>query len=319
MKGRIIVLGGAGFIGYHLSFFLASKYFNNTIIIVDNFINSKMDDKLLTLLEFTNVSFVEGNLCDETFVSNLIQQDDFVINLAAFNGTSNFYNYPFSVLENSAVSAILVAKYCAIKGAEKYIYFGSSESYAGGVELGIIDVPTKEDVPLVTMDPRNPRWSYGSAKTIGEISCHSAHDQYSLNFIILRIHNIYGPRMGFNHVIPDLIRKFKSGDGSVTGLNETRSFLYVGDAVEIISQIIESKESLNLTINVGSDDEISIKELANKIKNLVNPNIVIFDAGRIAGSVIRRKPDLTLMKKFVNHKFKSLDEGLEEVLKDAFT
>lgn len=317
MKDRLIVLGGAGFIGFHLSSFLANKYPDTNIFIVDSFVNSKKDDYLRKLLEQPNVSLIEGNLCEESFVSNLIQKNDFVINLAAFNGTSNFYNFPLSVLENSAISAILAAKYCALKGAAKYIYFGSSESYAGGVELGVVELPTKEDVPLVTVDPKNPRWSYGSAKTIGEIACHAAFAQYGLSFNILRVHNIYGPRMGIHHVIPDLINRFNKGDGTVFGMDETRSFLYIDDAVQMISEVISNENCKNLTLNIGSENEISIKDLSSMIRDLVNPELELKSFQRIPGSVMRRRPDMTLTRNFVNPKFTQLSDGLKIVVKDV--
>ena len=107
---------------------------------------------------------------------------------------------------------------------QKYIYFGSSESYAGGLDLGIIELPTKESIPLVVPDIENIRWSYGASKTLGEIATISNHVQNKLNFLIVRLHNIYGPRMGVKHVIPDLIQRFLAFNGGVYGLDETRSF-----------------------------------------------------------------------------------------------
>jgi UDP-glucose 4-epimerase len=316
MKNRIVILGGAGFIGYHLSFFLAEKYPTTRIIIADSFINSKLDSRLLELLERPNVRLIEGNLCEETFVSNLIQQNDYVLNLAAFNGTANFYNFPFSVLENSAISAILAPKYCAINGAKKYIYFGSSESYAGAIQLGLVDLPTKEDVPLVVVDPKNPRWSYGSAKTIGEIAAHAVHAQYGLSYNILRVHNIYGPRMGINHVIPDLINRFNEGNGTVYGIEETRSFLFVTDAIHMISEIMSNKSCENLTLNIGSEDEISIKDLSLLIKDLVKPELELTPLDRIPGSVVRRRPDMSLTRSFVSPALTNLSDGLKLVIKD---
>jgi nucleoside-diphosphate-sugar epimerase len=151
----------------------------------------------------------------------------------------------------------LAAEYSAISNVKKYVYFGSSESYAGGLDLEIIDLPTKENVPLVVPDITNVRWSYGASKTLGEIATISNHEQHKLNFLIVRLHNIYGPRMGIKHVIPDLIQRFLALDGGVYGIDETRSFMFVDDFIELLMALaFESGIKQNCVYNIGSQNEI---------------------------------------------------------------
>jgi nucleoside-diphosphate-sugar epimerase len=197
----------------------------------------------------------------------------------------------------------------------KYIYLGSSESYAGGVNLGFVAVPTSEDVPLVIENVKNIRWSYGLAKTFGEIACYAANKQLGLNFQILRIHNIYGPRMGNKHVIPDLIEKFRAGNMEVPGYSESRAFMYIDDLVGIIKFVISQDYNDSKLINVGSQYETLIKILAEKIAKLLGVEDDIKPLESWPGSVRRRLPNTSLLRSIYSFNETSLDEGLNKTVK----
>ena len=213
---RHVFLGGAGFIGYHLAdFYSQSSDFE--ILIIDNLVRGENDQYFQELCSKRNVTYKNLDLCDAEELSKVLMQGDIVFNLAAINGTQNFYNQPLNVLRNTAVSAIAIVEACRNVGVQKYIYFGSSESYAGAVQLGLATIPTPENVPFVFPDPTNLRWSYGLSKSIGEIASYALYKESQIDFLICRVHNIYGPRMGLEHVIPDLITKFLSGNLEVYG------------------------------------------------------------------------------------------------------
>jgi nucleoside-diphosphate-sugar epimerase len=313
-NNRIVILGAAGFLGFNLA-----KYFHQNssleIILVDNFLNGKKDLDFLQLINSTRIKFLELDLSCHNSYENLFLSTDIVLNCAAFNGTQNFYNRPADVIRNSALSSILAAQYCAVANVISYVYFGSSESYAGGVSIGITKVPTAENVPLVLEDVRNPRWSYAASKSMGEVATIANHLQNNLQYYILRIHNIYGPRMGTHHVIPDLIKKFSMGNFQVHGVNETRAFFYVEDLNNILSQIIFShKVRINSTYNVGSTHEIRIADLAELLLKEMNIHAKIQPIDPFLGSVRRRCPDTSLLKSQISYTETPLVEGINKTL-----
>ncbi len=178
---RIVILGAGGFIGFHVARAL-SQSIDLELILIDNFINSERDFEFSKLINKNTVEYINIDLSKESNYENLFKREDIVINCAALNGTQNFYTSPTLVLRNSAITAILAAEFAAKIGVQKYIYLGSSESYAGGLNLNLFDLPTPENVPLTVPDIRNPRWSYGISKTIGEVSTISNHFEFNLNY-----------------------------------------------------------------------------------------------------------------------------------------
>jgi nucleoside-diphosphate-sugar epimerase len=311
---RIIVLGSAGFIGFHLSVEL-SKIKGVSLVIVDNYVRGSNDLAYKNLSEMENVQAINLDLSIESSYENLFQRGDYVINCAALNGTQNFYDFPVQVIRNSAITSILAAEYGSRIGVKKYIYLGTPESYAGGIELGIITIPTPENVPLIIESPLNLRWSYAASKTIGEVASIANLEQYGLNSIILRVHNIYGPRMGNNHVIPDLVEKFINGNFEVHGVNETRAFMYIDDLIKILVKFIfENNEFKNRIFHIGSSKETLILDLANLIMNELKIEGAIIPIKNFVGSVSRRLPDTTLLNNYISYKETELKSGIKKYI-----
>ena len=310
---RVVILGAAGFIGYHLAKSLAVEA-KVDLLLVDNFIRGANDEDFLKLSGLQNVNFAELDLSKESSFENLFNMSDLVINCAALNGTQNFYQVPLDVMLNTGISAFFAARYAALAQVHKYIYLGSSESYAGGVNLGFVGVPTSESVPLVIENIENIRWSYSLGKTFGEIACYSANSQLGLNFQILRIHNIYGPRMGNKHVIPDLIEKFRLGNMEVPGHGESRAFMYIDDLVGVVRFLIANENNDIKLMNVGSQTETLIKILAEKIAKVLEIEKAIKPLESWPGSVKRRLPDTSLLRSIYAFDETSLDEGLDKTI-----
>lgn len=313
-KQRIVILGAAGFIGYHLA-----RYFHENcdlnIVLIDNFVRGTNDAEFKELINFKRIEFKELDLTQENTFIDLFTINDIVINCAAMNGTQNFYEKPVQVIRNSAISAVYAAEYCSKAKVKKYLYFASSESYAGGVTMGYTSVPTTENVPLLVQDVYNPRWSYAASKTIGEVATIANHHQYNLQFIILRIHNIYGPRMGLKHVIPDLIHKFSSGNMQVHGVHESRAFFYINDLNKILFEFVFNEKIIsNLVYNVGSNTEINVLDLAKIIREELNIDQEIEPLDAFNGSVPRRCPDTSLLRSQINYTETDLMDGLRATL-----
>lgn len=305
-----LITGAHGFIGFHLAKRLVFEDIN--LILVDKLAENELDFEFRELLCNPKVTFFSLDLSQEESCES-IPDVDLVFHLAALNGTQNFYSKPLSVLRHSSIPSLnLLERFHSV---EKFFYAGSSESYAGGINLGLLDIPTGENIPLVIDDVRNPRWSYACAKTFGEIACMSAAKQYGTNILIGRLHNIYGPRMGFNHVIPDFIRRALNHEYLLFGTQNTRSFLYISDAVEDILNLMK-KPTLPDIFNIGGGDEITIIELAQKILTLMERSqIAITQSPSPEGSVFRRVPDLRKINTLLGERTRtSLDAGLKSTL-----
>lgn len=311
LSPRIVILGAAGFIGFQLAKRLVES--GQNVVGVDNFLRGKNDKLQSELSNARNYRFVNLDLTVESEYTGLFNQHDFVYNCAAFNGTQNFYSNPLSVIENSAIPAIYAAKYAALAKVNRYIYFGSSESYAGGLSLGLVPIPTPEMIPLTIPDVSEVRWSYATSKTIGEIASFAAKKELGLTIQILRIHNIYGPRMGDKHVMPDLIEKFQNKDFTVHGVDETRSFFFIEDLIDVLLDL-SMLESVPEVLNIGSMNEVRIGDLANLIAKLMNISDGIVPVEGFSGSVLRRCPDTSLLKSIVEFTETPLEVGLAKTI-----
>ena len=265
-----------------------------------------------------NVTFLKADITDSSSFDRL-GEFDYVYHLAAINGTENFYNIPDKVLRVGVLGTINVLDWFIKQKKGKILFSSSSETYAGALKVMSNDfpIPTPENVPLVIDDPKNVRWSYGAGKIIGEVAFHSYSSAHKMEkYSIIRYHNIYGPRMGFEHVIPQFIERIEKGANPfhILGGQETRSFCFVDDAVLATQMVMESEKTNGHVIHIGrSDGEISIIDLANKLFEVakIRPEIEIRDAPE--GSVMRRCPDVGSLEDLGFSPAVELDEGLIKI------
>lgn len=318
---RVLITGGAGFIGYHLAQHLV-EHTAHDIVLVDNLWRGKHDDDLSKLLEHPRVTFVQGDLTDSAFLPTLSGTFDYVYHLAAVNGTRLFYEVPHEVLRINILSHFNILEW--VKGMEKkprVLFTSSNEAYAGALEsFGQLPLPTPEDVPLVISDVYNPRWTYAGTKLIGELLMISYGKSFGIPSVIVRPHNFYGPRAGYDHVIPQMIARIEAKEDPFTiyGADETRSFCYIEDAVRAMRLIMESA-SFNLEraeiFHIGSDEETLISDLAEALFEVAGwrPDSLV-PAESKKGSVKRRLPDTTKLKVIGWRNETTLKCGLQKTL-----
>ena len=230
------------------------------------------------------------DLTDPTII-RLLPDVDMVVHLAAFNGTRHFYQRPLDVIrDNILPTQYLLDRYAGNTGL--FVFTGTCESYAGMTDHYGWPVPTPETVPLVVTDVQNPRWSYGGSKILNELQCAAAHSQLGQDYIVLRYHNVYGPGQR-DHFIQEFWQRAQRGEFSLYGWDNTRSWMYIEDAVQATMMVMQTVACRNQIINIGTDQEYTIQDMAKMIMDAADlrGDLELHDAP--AGSVRRRCADVT--------------------------
>jgi nucleoside-diphosphate-sugar epimerase len=224
-------------------------------------------------------------------------------------GTVNFYAIPDVVLDVNLRGALNVAQACVSENVGRVLFSSSSEVYGIPQEF-----PTPESAPLVVPDPTNPRWSYGVSKIAGELTVVHTARRHGFEYVILRYHNVYGPAMGWDHVIPQFIARLVrdeeftvQGDGS-----QRRAFCYVDDVIVPTAAALTASKAANGIFNVGNPaEEHSINELVAALERVsgrtIRPRHVPFEWP----GTDRRLPDVSRAEFVLGLRpTVTLDEGL---------
>lgn len=305
---NILITGGLGFIGKNLAISLSKK---NNVKILDNSFRKNFSD-----LKFPNkIKIIKGDIKNPKTLSKCLKNVDTVFHLAFINGTKYFYSKPKLVLDVGIKGTLALFDQIEKSNVKKVILASSSEIYQTPKKI-----PTPEEIEGLVPDVKNPRYSYGSAKLICEILLLHYLKKKNLKKIIFRPHNIYGPAMGFEHVIPEMIKKMIIKSKKLKNKNiilkiqgsglETRSFCFIEDAVRAI-ELISKKGKNNGIYNIGTTEEINIKNLTQRIAKNLNLDLKIKKGKLMKGSTLRRKPDISKIK-MMGHKNKmNLNSGLK--------
>ncbi len=318
---KILITGGTGFIGYHLAKKLSEKK-ENEIVLVDNFFRSELDHDMKTLLQKSNIKLVHADLGNREAWEDIGGGYYYVYHLAGVNGTRLFYEIPFEVLSIGITTSLYAIKWFRTLNNNpkaKILYTSSNEAYAGALEaFGKLPLPTPEDVPLVISDPYNPRWSYAGQKLIGELLFIHGSKAHNFRMSIVRPHNFYGPREGYEHVIPEIIERIKTRvePFPIYGADDTRSFCYIDDAVDAIIAVMESEKTDGGTYHIGTNEETKIKDLIDKIFAIMVYRPKKLDINNSPkGSVKRRLPHVSKIKNHTGWEAKvKLDQGLKKMI-----
>ena len=222
---KVLITGGAGFVGLHLSRYLLEN--NYEVTLVDNFSRPNDDEDFLKVTAHKNCKTKRGDITSvDTFQRLEKNYYDYIYHLAAFNGTANF-------------------DWIVSQDKGKVLYTSSCEAYAGTMKVmgDRFPIPTAEDIPLSIDDVTNVRWSYGVGKLTSEIAfnCYK-HGRDFDRYCIVRPHNFFGPRMGFEHVVAQFIERIISNETpfKIYGGEETRSFNYIDNVTESLVMLMET-------------------------------------------------------------------------------
>ncbi len=303
MKTRILITGGAGNIASSLAKKLANDG-HNEIVIVDNLLTGSIHK----VPKFPNVSFVKCDVNDLQDISGIFYHSpfDYVFHYAAVVGVQRTLNNPLLVL-NDIKGIENVLKLSKNTGVKRVFYSSSSEVYGEPFEI-----PQNE---LTT--PLNSRLPYAIVKNIAEAYCRSFEFEYGLSFTIFRFFNTYGPSQSDDFVMPRFIKAALNNENiEIYGKgNQTRTFCYIEDNIDACIACMQQELYVNDVVNIGSDSEISILDLANTIIKIVDSSSkIIFLPPLKEGDMSRRCPDNSKMKGILNRPLITLENGIKKMI-----
>ncbi len=309
----ILVTGGLGFLGAHLVRALVKQ--GRSVRVLDNGFRGHLD----YLEDLRNkIDIVSGDIRNLGDVRKAVKEVNTILHLAWINGTEYFYSQPRLVLEVGIKGTLNLLDAAAESNVSSFIFASSSEIYQTPAVI-----PTPEDVAAVVTDVRNPRFSYGGSKILGELLTLHYIQNSKMRRIIFRPHNIYGPQMGWKHVIPQVLKKvydassgFKKDKAVITiqgSGKESRSFCYIDDAVKGIL-ICERRGKDGEVYNVGKEQEISIQDLIKAIGKILHIKIKTKFTPLLEGSPKKRCPDVSKLKSLGYRPGVSLDQGLKKTI-----
>lgn len=301
---KILITGGAGFIGSSLADALLAKG-NNEIVLVDNLLTGHMEN----LPHDSRCRFIKCDVNSYNDIASIFLafRFDYVFHYAAVVGVKRTLDNPVMVL-NDLQGIRNVLDLSKNTGVERVFFSSSSEVYGEPVHL-----PQHEHTT-----PLNSRLPYAIVKNVGESFCRSYHQEYGLEYTLFRFFNTYGPKQSPDFVISKFLDAAIAGnDITIYGDgSQTRTFCYISDNTTACINAMEKNMFVNDVVNIGNDDTVTILDLAKAIIQLTGSSSKIVHLPPLPeGDMTRRQPDILNMKKLLGREFISLQDGLNVILK----
>ncbi|KAB7744798.1 NAD-dependent epimerase/dehydratase family protein [Nostocoides sp. F2B08] len=293
-----LILGGAGFIGAHLAARLLRD--GRRVTIVDDFSRGTRDAAIADL-ERSGARLVSADLTRPDPWVLLGQDWDEVYHLVAVVGVRNVEQDPLRCMRVNTLATLNLIDWVPRKA--RVFYSSTSEVYAGGVAHGIVPVPTAESAMVVVDKPTAPRAAYAVSKLWGEAALSHAGAARGFDWVTGRFHNVYGPRMGMSHVVPEMLARAAAGETPfrVWGADQTRAFCYVDDAVEAVVRLMRTPRATGRIVHIGTTAETHIIDLARIVLSAVGVDPPLQVLQGPDGSVSRRCPDTSLLYRLTGH------------------
>lgn len=315
---RILVTGGAGFIGSHLIERLLDR--GDHVVAVDDLSTGNLRN-LSAVIDHSNFRFVQEDVRDEGTMNVLIEQADAVFHLAAAVGVQLIVDQPVHTIETNIHGTEVVLK-IANRFRTPVLLASTSEVYGKSER-----VPFREDDDTVFGATRFSRWSYACSKAIDEFLGLAYHDQFGLPVVITRLFNTVGPRQTgqYGMVIPRFVSAALMGEPLTIFGNgrQSRCFGYVGDVVGALMTLMDTPVAFGNVFNVGSTQEVTIEQLADRIIELTGSRsekrFLSYEEayGRPFDDMMRRVPDLTRIGQTIQWEpTTTLDTLLGQVIDD---
>lgn len=313
---KILITGGAGFIGSHLAEAHLKK--GDMVTIIDDF-STGHEDNINHLKTNPDFKLIKDTVLDLAVVDSAMADCDMCYHLAAAVGVYTIVEKPLNSLLTNVKGTEVVLE-AAGKHKKKILIASTSEVYGKSQKF-----PFKENDDTVMGATDKSRWSYAYAKALDEFMALAYFQERKLPVIVVRFFNTVGPRQTgrYGMVIPNFVRQaLKNEDITVFGDgHQSRCFGYVGDVVKVIMELMQNKKAEGQVINVGNNQEITIEELAKKIIEMTGSKSKIvyvpYEKAYPLGfeDMERRIPDLTKLKTLLGfHPTTTLEEILKQVI-----
>jgi UDP-glucose 4-epimerase/UDP-glucuronate decarboxylase len=295
-RARHLVTGAAGVIGFELARQLLAA--GDQVVAVDVFKKGGRADldelarKYAGALEIAELDLAQGIAGD---IGLPKERFDTIFHFAAIVGVRYVMDHPYETVSVNMRSTLNVLDHAIAHGCDSFFFASSSENYASGADAGQVDVPTPENVTLSIGDIELPRWSYAASKMCGESAVFGAAPLGQFTPIVVRFHNVYGPRMGPTHVIPEMLArcKAKTDPFPIFGADQTRSFLYIEDAGRALMHLLSAARAKKGGLyNVGAPLETKIGDLARIVFEVTGHKPKLDLKPAPIGSVQRRVPNI---------------------------
>ncbi len=305
MKQKILVTGGAGFIGSGIAAKLALDP-SNFVVIIDNLHTGSLEK--LPTSQHNNIKFIKANVNDFTDISSILNsyRFDYVFHFAALVGVKRTLEFPVMVL-NDITGIRNILNLSKNTGVKRVYFSSSSEVYGEPVEF-----PQNEHTT-----PLNSRLPYAIVKNVGEAYLRAYKQEYDLDFTIFRFFNTYGPKQSKDFVMSKfLYAALHNKDITIYGDGlQTRTFCYIDDNVDACLSAFYNSKMINDVVNIGTDHEISILELAHRMIAVTGSKSKIVHLPALKeGDMTRRCPDNSKMKELLNRPLTPLEEGIQKLM-----
>ena len=313
---QVLILGGAGFIGYGITRFLAAQRAYD-VTIVDDFSTGVRDPEIESLCSGHGIRIVDADLSEREGFREIEARYDHVYVLASVVGVNRCIEEPDEVIRINTGIIHHTTEWMRRNRPGKVLFASSSENYAATTDVFDYAIPTPEEVPLAISDTRHPRFTYAVTKILGESAFFAYGQRLGIPVTVVRYQNIYGPRMGFKHAIPHIIERIYNREDPVRvyGHDQTRAFAYRDDGAEGTVLAMESDSSDQQVYHIGNNDEISIDTLTRTIGRLMGYAGEYEPAPTYPGSVSRRCPDISKAKRELGYTPSiSLEDGLTRTI-----
>ncbi|MBU6191064.1 MAG: NAD-dependent epimerase/dehydratase family protein, partial [Betaproteobacteria bacterium] len=300
-KKKVLILGGAGFVGMHLAKFIA-QHREHELTIADHAFGRNAAE-YFTPQQLDRVRFVQGDFSQAAAFDQFDTDYDHFYMLASVVGVNPTLESPEEVLRINTLLILNSLEWLKRSRVKKALFSSTSEAYSGTTEVFDYPVPTDETVPLCIQDVSQPRFSYAITKIFGESAFLNYARKFDFDATVVRYHNAFGPDMGFKHVIPHLVERFlkKENPFKIYGHDQTRAFSFIDDSVEGTVLAMESEQSNGGIFHLGSSVEISIETLVRAVGDILGFEGEYEMAPTYPGSVSRRCPDISKARRVLGY------------------